>query len=133
MAGESRRHYKLSTADAGRLCSRLYEEFRAFTRRARLHFFSEQTKQERVMITIDLPSRSTATAPALSKSDLTRFLNRARIAVGLPGHVDVLVSDDATLRRLNKTFRGKNKSTDVLSFPAAENDAAIAGDLAISL
>ncbi len=83
------------------------------------------------MITIDLPSRSIATT--LSKSGLTRFLNRARLAVGLPGHVDVLVSNDATLRRLNKTFRGKNKPTDVLSFPAAANDAEIAGDLAISL
>jgi len=85
------------------------------------------------MIIIDPPSRSTLTTPALSKSGLTRFLNRARLAVGLPGHVDVLVSDDAALQRLNMTFRGKNKPTDVLSFPAVENDAEIAGDLAISL
>ena len=84
------------------------------------------------MITID-PPVSPAEHPALSKSSLTRFLNRARVAVGLFGEVDVLLADDATLRRLNKTFRGKNKSTDVLSFPAAENDQEIAGDLAISL
>ncbi|MEO6983365.1 MAG: rRNA maturation RNase YbeY [Edaphobacter sp.] len=69
----------------------------------------------------------------LSNSGLARFLNRARVAVGLHGEVDVLLSGDATLRRLNRTFRGKNKSTDVLSFPAAENDQDIAGDLAISL
>jgi probable rRNA maturation factor len=69
----------------------------------------------------------------LSKSGLTSFLNRAREAVGLPGDIDVLLTDDATLRRLNKTFRGKNKATDVLSFPAAENPADHAGDLAISL
>jgi probable rRNA maturation factor len=84
------------------------------------------------MITID-PPVSPAEHPALSKSSLTRVLNRARVAVGLFGEVDVLLADDATLRRLNKTFRGKNKSTDVLSFPAAENDQEIAGDLAISL
>lgn len=84
------------------------------------------------MITID-PSGGPAEHFALSKSGLTRFLNRARVAVGLFGEVDVLLADDATLRRLNKTFRGKNKSTDVLSFPAAENDQEIAGDLAISL
>jgi probable rRNA maturation factor len=69
----------------------------------------------------------------LSKSGLTRFFNRAREAVGLRDNVDVLLTDDATLRRLNKTFRGKNKATDVLSFPAAENPDGHAGDLAISL
>jgi probable rRNA maturation factor len=83
------------------------------------------------MITIDLASNSKPTG--LSTSGLSRFLNRARKAVGLRGEVDVLLTSDATLRRLNKTFRGKNKSTDVLSFPAAENDQDIAGDLAISL
>ena len=84
------------------------------------------------MITIDHPS-SRAELPALSNSGLSRFLNRARVAVGIVGEVDVLLADDATLRRLNKTFRGKNKSTDVLSFPAADNDQHMAGDLAISL
>jgi probable rRNA maturation factor len=84
------------------------------------------------MITIEPPS--SLSISALSKSGLTRFLNRARAAVGLEGDVDVLLADDATLRHLNKTFRGKNKATDVLSFPAPDeiaNDHA--GDLAISL
>jgi probable rRNA maturation factor len=72
-------------------------------------------------------------ASELSKSGLTRFLNRAREAVGVRGDVDVLLADDATLRSLNKTFRRKNKATDVLSFPAAENPYGHAGDLAISL
>lgn len=92
------------------------------------------------MITIDPPSSLTEPSP-LSPSGLSRFLNRARAAVGLSGEVDVLLADDATLRRLNKTFRGKNKATDVLSFPAAgsdpempsHSDQEIAGDLAISL
>ena len=72
-------------------------------------------------------------ASELSRSGLTRFLNRAREAVGLDGDVDVLLADDSTLRNLNKTFRHKNKATDVLSFPAAENPYGHAGDLAISL
>ncbi|MDW5267266.1 MULTISPECIES: rRNA maturation RNase YbeY [Acidobacteriaceae] len=72
-------------------------------------------------------------AAELSKSGLTRFFNRAREAVGLHGEVEVLLADDATLRSLNKTFRHKNKATDVLSFPAAENPYGHAGDLAISL
>ena len=84
------------------------------------------------MITIEPPS--SASISALSKSGLTRFLNRVRAAVGLEGDVDVLLADDPTLRRLNKTFRGKNKATDVLSFPAPEEIAEDhAGDLAISL
>ncbi len=71
---------------------------------------------------------------ALSPSGLTRFLNRARLAVGVRGAVDVLLSDDPTLRQLNKSFRNKDKPTDVLSFPAPTNFAAKhAGDLAISL
>jgi probable rRNA maturation factor len=48
--------------------------------------------------------------------------------------VDVLLADDRTLRRLNREFRGKDKATDVLSFPAMEELAGEhAGDLAISL
>src|SRR6059058_1804351 len=83
------------------------------------------------MITIEPPSSFEAT---LSTPALTRFLNRARTAIGLPGQVDILLADDPTLRHLNKTFRGKNKHTDVLSFPAPTAFAAKhAGDLAISL
>jgi probable rRNA maturation factor len=71
---------------------------------------------------------------SLSTSGLSRFLNRARKTIGLKGAVDVLLANDATLRQLNKTFRGKNKPTDVLSFPApAEIARKHAGDLAISL
>ena len=91
------------------------------------------------MISIEPPS-STSTdelASRLSKVGLTRFLNRARTAVGVAGRVDVLLAGDATVRRLNRQFRGKNKATDVLSFPAlpvAEGgDARLAGDIAISL
>jgi probable rRNA maturation factor len=83
------------------------------------------------MITIDPPS---SFGTSVSTPTLTRFLNRARVAVGVGGAVDVLLTDNPTLRHLNKTFRGKDKSTDVLSFPAPSAFAAKhAGDLAISL
>jgi len=46
----------------------------------------------------------------------------------------VLLTSDATMQRLNRQFRGKNKTTDVLSFPAGEEvKAKIAGDLAVSV
>ena len=84
------------------------------------------------MITIDLAPRSTS--HGLSASGLTRFLNRARTAIGLLGAVDVLLTGDSTLRQLNKSFRGKDKPTDVLSFPAPAAFAKKhAGDLAISI
>jgi len=81
------------------------------------------------MITIEPSFETTVTTSAL-----TRFLNRARTAIGLNGQVDILLANDQTLRHLNKTFRNKNKPTDVLSFPAPSAFAAKhAGDLAISL
>ena len=88
------------------------------------------------MITIDPPSTPLAldALPSLSKSALARFLNRTRTLVDLPGEVELLLTSDAELKRLNKHFRGKNKPTDVLSFPTPPEIAQHhAGDLAISL
>lgn len=46
----------------------------------------------------------------------------------------MLLTSDEEIRRLNRTFRKKNKATDVLSFPAPEDLAEEhAGDLAISI
>jgi probable rRNA maturation factor len=42
----------------------------------------------------------------------------------------ILLGDDKTLRRLNKAFRGKDKATNVLSFPA--NTPLYLGDVAIA-
>lgn len=73
-------------------------------------------------------------ALGLSRAGLTRFLRVAQTAVGLSGEVEVLLADDRVLRRLNREFRGKNKPTDVLSFPAGDDFSGDhAGDLAISL
>jgi probable rRNA maturation factor len=49
---------------------------------------------------------------------LTRFLLEAHAAVKLRGEVSVLLTTDKAIRRLNRQFRGKDKATDVLSFPA---------------
>jgi probable rRNA maturation factor len=84
------------------------------------------------MISIDPSSTVQAEMPA--KSTLTRFLIRAREAVGITGEVDVLLTSDAEIKKLNRAFRHKNKPTDVLSFPAPEEIfEEHAGDLAISL
>jgi probable rRNA maturation factor len=75
-----------------------------------------------------------ATVPSVRT--LSRFLGRAQAAVRLPGRVSVLLTTDATMRRLNRQFRALDKPTDVLSFPAEaliKKREKIAGDLAISV
>ena len=76
---------------------------------------------------------------------LSRFLREAQAAVRLRGQVSVLLATDREIRRLNRRFRGKNKATDVLSFPAmdstlvsdsgpgAPKSQRVCGDLAISV
>jgi probable rRNA maturation factor len=77
---------------------------------------------------IDLPTART----------LSRYLKTAQEAVGLKGQVTVLLTTDEAIRGLNRRFRGKNKATDVLSFPAegpnrGSGAERVAGDLAISV
>lgn len=44
-------------------------------------------------------------------------LSLARVDVTQPVELSVLVTDDAGLRELNREYRGRDESTDVLSFP----------------
>lgn len=76
---------------------------------------------------------------------LRLFLRRARKAVPVAGQVSVLLTSDSAIKRLNGKFRGKNRPTDVISFPALQVPTQksrssqrplhppVAGDLAISL
>ena len=57
-------------------------------------------------------------ASALGKRDLNRFLVKATEALGLAGDFSVLLTGDERLRAMNLQFRGVDKPTDVLSFPA---------------
>jgi probable rRNA maturation factor len=69
----------------------------------------------------------------LSESALARFVTRAKRAAGLRGSVNLLVTSSSELRRLNRQFRGNNRPTDVLSFPASPNSShGLAGDIAIA-
>ncbi len=44
----------------------------------------------------------------------------------------ILLADDARLKNLNHDFRGKDKPTNVLSFPADAKDGAYLGDIALA-
>jgi len=79
------------------------------------------------MVIIDKPVRG------LSQQSLNRFVLRARKAARLSGRVNVLLTSNRQVRSLNSRFRGQNKPTDVLSFPAwpiIEKD--LAGDIVVS-
>lgn len=59
------------------------------------------------------------------------------------GEVSLLLADDATVRALNATYRGRDRSTNVLSFPtfdprptrppAASSTTILLGDIALAL
>ncbi|HTZ56825.1 MAG TPA: rRNA maturation RNase YbeY [Acidobacteriaceae bacterium] len=88
------------------------------------------------MIVIE-PARGEAlpAASTLGKRELNRFVTSVREALGLTGEFSVLLTGDERLRELNLQFRGMDKATDVLSFPALPGAAngGNGGDLAISL
>jgi len=68
-----------------------------------------------------------------SSASLGHFLARAQRAAGLRGEVNVLVSRNREIREFNRRYRGQDKATDVLSFPADGGAGqGFAGDIAIS-
>jgi len=90
------------------------------------------------MINLELPRTMPTEREAwrelgVSRVALVRFLREAQAAAGVKGEVAVLLARDKTLKKLNWQFRGKDKATDVLSFPPAGlGIKKYAGDLAIS-
>jgi probable rRNA maturation factor len=66
---------------------------------------------------------------------LERAAAAAARAAGFRGasSLTVLLSNDRRLKSLNRDFRGKDKATNVLSFPAAPNPGKYRGDVALAL
>ena len=74
-------------------------------------------------------------AVPVSSARLARAASRALAAVGrAASHVDVLVVDDAGIRRLNARHRGVARRTDVLAFPLEMPSVAVplVGQIVIS-
>lgn len=67
----------------------------------------------------------------LDQVALRRFGVRTLKLIGLEGDVAILVTTDRRMRELNRWYRQKNYSTDVLSFPGNPK-LDHAGDIAIS-
>jgi probable rRNA maturation factor len=63
---------------------------------------------------------------------LRRVLRTAGRTLGVSGEVSVVLAGDRLLQRLNRDFRGKDRPTDVLSFPGAGGEEGL-GDVVISV
>ena len=69
---------------------------------------------------------------AVRPARLRRVLRAAARDLGVTGELAVVLAGDRALRSLNARYRGKDKPTDVLSFPGPGGDEGL-GDVVISL
>jgi probable rRNA maturation factor len=68
----------------------------------------------------------------VSPARLRRVLDGAAGALRVRGEVSLVLAGDRLLRRLNRDYRGKDRPTDVLSFPGGGGEAGL-GDVVISV
>ena len=89
-------------------------------------------RQEGILVVVDDPGwrkirgllpRLKRAAAAAEKA--AKFRGRASFTV--------LLSNDGRLKSLNRDFRGRDKATNVLSFPAPKNSDGYRGDVALAL
>ena len=86
------------------------------------------------MITVDLIVEDDGwTAVPELEALCDRAFGAAAAVEPAEGVVSLLLADDDELHALNRDFRGKDKPTDVLSFPAHEMDRPLLGDIAVAL
>ncbi len=82
------------------------------------------------MIEVEIEAAAwTAALPAASA-----VVERAASAAldSVAGDIVVLLTDNAAVQELNARFRGRDRPTNVLSFPAAESAAPHLGDLVLA-
>ncbi len=86
--------------------------------------------EPRATIRVTLLNRQRRQRVALTR--LRRVLEGAARTLGVTGELVVVIAGDRLLRRLNREFRGKDKPTDVLSFPGDGGEGGL-GDVVISV
>lgn len=72
------------------------------------------------------------TSRRVCRGELRQFFGELTRRVARGKTISCLIADDTEIRRLNRQYRGMNRATDVLSFPAADGNG-FAGDIAISV
>jgi probable rRNA maturation factor len=69
--------------------------------------------------------------PRLTRREIAAFARRVLRAVDIePEELSIAFVDDESMRHLNRKFRRKNKTTDVLTFPG---DGPLLGEIVISI
>jgi probable rRNA maturation factor len=68
----------------------------------------------------------------IDASRLRRVLRSAGRRLRASGEVSVVLAGDRLLRRLNREYRGRDRTTDVLSFPGPGGEEGL-GDVVISV
>ena len=69
--------------------------------------------------------------PRLTRREVATFARRVLRAVDVePEELSIAFVDDESMRELNRKFRRKNKTTDVLTFPG---DGPLLGEIVISV
>jgi probable rRNA maturation factor len=71
-----------------------------------------------------------AAIPRLSRAEIAAFTGRVLRALRENRDISLAFVDDESMKALNKRFRKKNKTTDVLTFPS---DDSYASDIIISV
>lgn len=92
-------------------------------------------------IRLEITTRSPKLSDEKIRSTITKILKTTRpikLSLSRKCEVGVIITDDKSIKSLNKKYRGKNKPTDVLSFSMIEGEHLLAespnlGDLVISL
>jgi probable rRNA maturation factor len=67
-----------------------------------------------------------AAVPRFSRREMAEFVRKVLIALRVDDdiqEVSIAIIEDEAMRTLNRQFRKKNKTTDVLTFPADASDA----------
>jgi probable rRNA maturation factor len=99
----------------------------ATKRRAHAARRKSSTTRPRLIVTVTAPDGGSLPAHRLGA-----WLSRAAPATAR-GEVTVALVSDARMRTLNRSFRGKDYATDVLSFPSAEPlGSGYLGDIVIA-
>ncbi len=90
-------------------------------------------KQDAAIVTVDVVIDADAWSAHGDASDIVRrAIEKAATFEARRGEIAVLLTDDASIRNMNSTWRGIDKPTNVLSFPAGESAGAHLGDIAIA-
>lgn len=94
------------------------------------------TKPQKQRVMVDLDLRVAEPEWAVSLPNLEAICQRALEAgaaqKAAKGEVAVLLTSNAEIQVLNRDWRGKDKPTDVLSFPADPMDKPFLGDIAVA-